>query len=651
MISQLTLPTEKARLARRALLLVIQATFAGLGYAGAYALAYNFHPSSAVAAPAFALTLPYLLAVRVLTAHLFHLDRGYWQHFGSRDLLRLTAGVTAGSLLFAVALLAMGWLRAVGANVLVDEWMLAMALNGGARLLARLRHERAGWTGAHRARRAFIIGAGETGEQIARQLQHDPRHKIHVAGFIDDDPAKRGAILHGIRVLGPADGLRELAVKHHVDLALVAIPSATTEQLRRLVSQAVRAEVQVKALPLLKNLVTDDVRLQQFHDVQVEDLLGRDAVSLDLRSVRPDLAGKVVVVTGGAGSIGSELARQIARFHPLQLILVDRAESPLYFTHLELAKAHPEIQVVPVLASVTNAERMRRVFEHYRPDCVFHTAAYKHVPLLEASVIEGVWNNVLGTLRIARAAARAHTKKFVLISTDKAANPRSVLGVTKLIAERLVLELPSLVASSTDFRAVRFGNVLGSEGSVVPLFKRQLAEGGPITVTHPEVRRYFMTIPEAAQLVLQALALPEAAGRIAILEMGRQVRIVDLAEQLVRLAGFVPHQDIEIVFTGLRPGEKLEEELVAQGERARPTSVDKIRVVEHTAPPRRGLARRLRALAHAASNRDESGLLRALAALAPEYQVDGAAAPVAAAPVKRTAPAPTPAAPTVSAAS
>jgi FlaA1/EpsC-like NDP-sugar epimerase len=385
------------------------------------------------------------------------------------------------------------------------------------------------------------------------------------------------------------------------------------------VDQCSGTGVELKIVPPLKEIVAGPVSPSQLREVQIEDLLGREPVRLDVRAAGPDLAGKVVMITGAGGSIGSELARQVARFHPQRLLLLERAESPLYFTSLEVAKANPAVQVVPLLASVTNGERLDRIFEQHRPDVVFHAAAYKHVPMLEGNVVEGVWNNVIGTLRVARCAARHGARKFVLISTDKAVHPTSVLGVTKRLAERVVRELPLLRASATDFRVVRFGNVLGSDGSVVPLFQRQLETGGPLTVTHPEVRRYFMTISEAVQLVLEAAALPEAAGRIAILEMGEQVRILDLAEQMIRLAGLVPYKDVRIEFTGLRPGEKLEEELLAKGERAAATSVDKIRVVQSNGVHGEELARQLRQLAAVAARRDQRSLIRALTALVPDY--------------------------------
>ena len=613
-----TIPGSPVR--HRAFVVACHCALTVLAYLGAYALRFDL----AIPAEAFARcleTLPYLLVLRLGASHYFRLDRGYWQHVGLRDLFQLTAAATVGSVLFPAALLLFGTLEGIPPSVFVLDWVLVVALMAGVRVVARVVRERARPVPAARGQRTFIIGAGVAGERLLRHILHGGPGAFDVVGLIDDDPAKRGRSLHDVSVLGTAEQLSGLVALYDVRAALIAVPSATPAELRRLVDRCTDARVDVKILPpTLTDLVPEDVSVSGVRDVQVNDLLGREPVRLDLNAVGPDLAGKVVVVTGAGGSIGSELARQIAQYHPLQLVLIDRAESPLYFIQLEISQANPAVGVVPVLASVTNADRLRRVFERYRPDCVFHAAAYKHVPLLEGNLVEGVWNNVVGTLCVARSAARTNCGKFVLISTDKAVKPTSVLGVTKLIAERIVRELPSLRDTATDFRVVRFGNVLNSDGSVLPLFRRQLAAGGPLTVTHPEVRRYFMTIPEAVQLVLQATALPEAAGRIALLEMGTQVRIVDLAEQLIRLAGLIPHKDVDIVFTGLRPGEKLEEELFGPDEQVVETSVDKIRLVERTSLPAEGLARRLRRLIQVAAGHDEVALRRVLSALAPEYQ-------------------------------
>lgn len=599
--------------------MMAQLGLCALAYAGALLVAYDFRiPDEAWRA--FAGSVGLLLIIRLALLYRFRLDRGPWRHTGLHDLLRLTAAIALGSLLFPAVLIATGRQLGLPASVYVIEGLLALGLLAGARLAIRTAHERRYASTPRCGQRAFIIGAGEAGEQLLRQLIHDGRHHYDVVGLIDDDVTKRGNVLHGITVLGDTDDLRWLAPMHRVSVVLIAIPSARPDQLRRIVERAMDARVQTRLLPPLQDLVSGDVNLSQVREVQVEDLLGREPVTLDLAAAGPEFSGKVVLITGAGGSIGAELARQVARFHPLRLILLERAESPLYFTHLDVARANPAVDVVPALASVTNEERLEQLFDRWRPDIVFHAAAYKHVPLLEANLIEGVWNNVIGTLRVARCAAQYGVRRFVLISTDKAVNPSSVLGATKLLAERVVLELPSLRSSGTDFRVVRFGNVLGSDGSVVPLFKRQLAAGGPLTVTHPEVRRYFMTIPEAVQLVLQASVLADGAGRIALLEMGTQVRIADLAEQLIRLAGLVPHMDVKIQFTGLRPGEKLEEELVAANETPIPTGIAGIRVIERNGTAGGVLAQRLRQLMQATAQHNEAGILKALMALVPEYR-------------------------------
>jgi len=468
-------------------------------------------------------------------------------------------------------------------------------------------------------KRTFIIGAGEAGEQLLRQLLHEPRRTLRVVGLVDDDPDTHGRSLHGVRVLGGTVALPQLAAAHRVQLLVIAVPSATRAELQRIVERCVEAKLPFQILPRLQDLLAGRAKIRELRDVQLEDLLGREPVTIRLDEVERDLAGKTILITGGGGSIGSELARKVARFRPRRIVLLDRAENTLYFAAVELHRAHPDIELLPVIANVTNYERVGEIFRTYQPTYVYHAAAYKHVPLCEANVSEAVWNNIVGTRRLAEAAARYGVAKFVLISTDKAVNPTSVLGATKRVAERVVLELPYLAAAGTDVRVVRFGNVLGSDGSVLPLFRRQLAAGGPLTVTHPEVTRYFMTIPEAAELVLQAAALPEARGRIAMLEMGEQVRIVDLAEHLIRLSGLVPHRDIRIEFTGLRPGEKLHEELVAAGETAQPTSIGKVYVVEPKSHDLLTFRLGLERLAAVLRRGDDEGVLRGIAVLVPEY--------------------------------
>ncbi|MGH7520172.1 MAG: polysaccharide biosynthesis protein [Gemmatimonadales bacterium] len=630
---------SRLRAYRRQLSVAGHLILVSFAYLIAYALRFDFHiPPEQLRN--YAATLPYLLALRLALFHRFGLFRGYWHLVGVRDLRQLVAAVTLGSLGFVALLVFVGRVGTMPLVVPVLDWAITIMLAGGIRFLARwikeepFRRPSRGQRGLlrwikeeplrrrpRRGRTSIIIGAGVAGERLLRQLQHDPRHPLNVVGIVDDDPNKHGRTLHGVPVLGGANELRRYAAIHHAQQIVIATPSATPEQIRVLVARAAETGVAVKILPPQVDLLSpDEPQINQVRDVQVEDLLGRAPVQLEMKDVAPEIAGKVILVTGAGGSIGSELVRQIARFNPRRLLLLDRAESPLYFIHHEVSEAHPAIDVVPILASVTNAARLDRMFESYRPDCVFHAAAYKHVPMLEWNMIEGVWNNVVGTLRLAQSAARAGTRKFVLISTDKAVNPLSILGATKRVAEHIVRELPSLRASGTDFRVVRFGNVLGSDGSVVPLFKKQIAVGGPVTVTHPEMKRFLMTIPEAAQLVLEAAALPEAAGRIAVLEMGTQVRILELAEQLIRLSGLVPYHDVQIVFTGLRPGEKLEEELVAPNETLAKTSVEKIRVVAGNGGAGGTLARQIRSLIAVTSEGDERAMVRALSAIVSEYQ-------------------------------
>ena len=604
---------------RRALVVASQVALTALAYLLAFAVAYDFR-IDAVAMSRFVATLPWLLALRLLLSHRFRLDRSYWQHVSLPDVVNLVAWSTIGSALFPLALALVGQIEGIPASIFIVDWLLVTALTAGVRVAARWGRERSNPVPMASGRRTFIVGAGTAGEQLLRQILHDPRHAFHVCRLIDDDPAKLGLRLHGIPVVGPISEMKRLAALHHATLALIAIPTASPEALRRIIDACTEAGLEVKMLPPLQDLIDGDVQMANVREVRIEDLLGREPVHTDVAGVAPEIQGKVVLVTGAGGSIGSELVRQLARLRPHQLILLERAESPLYFIQHEVCRNNPGLEAIPVLASVTNLDRLQQTFDTYRPDIVFHAAAYKHVPMLEANVVEGVWNNVMGTLRVARCAARAGTGKFVFISTDKAVNPVNVLGTTKRIAERIVLELPSLRSSGTDFRVVRFGNVLGSDGSVVPLFKKQLEAGGPLTVTHPDVKRYFMTIPEAVQLVLQSATLPEAAGRIALLEMGTQVPIVQLAEQLIRLHGLTPGKDIKIVFTGLRPGEKLEEELVAPGEKAMQTSLEKIKVIECSGIDGAILAQRLRHLLHLMARHDEPTLLRALATLIPEHQ-------------------------------
>jgi FlaA1/EpsC-like NDP-sugar epimerase len=524
---------------------------------------------------------PLVLLVRMATFAGFGLFHGWWRHAGMHDLLSITKAVTVSSVLLLALLFGAGVLPEFPRSIVLLDWLLCLFVIGGARFSLRIaREERIDRRRAVVGKPTLILGAGVAAEQLLRHIRFDPASEIRPVGLLDDDTEKHGMRLHGVPILGTTEDLARIAEARGARLLVIATPSATRAQMKRMVDLCVATGLQFKIVPSLRELVDGSTRIGQLRSVEIEDLLGRDSVSLDLEQVEMDLGGSTVLITGGAGSIGSELARQVAAFGPARLILVEQAESNLYFTHMEISEAHPTLEVLPVVADVCDERRMGQIFARHRPDYVFHAAAYKHVPMMEANVGEAVRNNVLGTLCVARRAAEYGARKFVLISTDKAVRPSSVMGATKRISERIVLGLPELRQSGTDFRAVRFGNVLGSDGSVIPLFKRQLAAGAPITVTHPDITRYFMTIPEAVQLVLMAAALPEAAGRISMLEMGEPVRILDLAENLIRLSGLEPYTDVPIVFSGLRPGEKLHEELMSGVEETIGTRLEKIRVVQ-----------------------------------------------------------------------
>ena len=603
---------------RRPLVLGLHLLLVPLVYRAAFALRFDLSVPASME-PVFAATVPWLTAARLGSFAMFGLFRGWFRHAGMRDLEALVKAVTLSSLLLLVALFLTREVAELPRSILVLDWGLAVLVFGGIRFGVRAVREQRLWPRRPGgAQRALLIGAGAAAERLLRECQRDGESEIWPVAIVDDDPDKRWMRLHGVPVVGTTADIRSAADRSGARLLVIAIPSATREQMRAIVDACLETELEFKIVPSLRELLDGQARLGELRNVQIEDLLGREAIDLGLDGPRGDLQGRSVLVTGGAGSIGSELARQVARFAPARLLVLDQAESPLYFVHLELKQAHPELEVVPLIADVTDQSRMEAIFRRWRPDYVFHAAAYKHVPLMEDNAVEAVRNNVLGTLLVAGCAARSGAEKFVLISTDKAVYPSSVMGATKRIAEQIVLGWPALTGSATDFRAVRFGNVLGSDGSVIPLFKRQLAAGQPLTVTHPDVTRYFMTIPEAVQLVLQAAALPEAAGRISMLEMGKPVRIVDLAENLVRLSGLEPYRDVPIVFTGLRPGEKLHEELMSEREATVPTHVPKVRVVQTAEPDQGTLTSGLDRLGAAVALGNPDDALAAVCALVPE---------------------------------
>lgn len=420
-------------------------------------------------------------------------------------------------------------------------------------------------------KRAIILGAGRSGAMLERELRH--RGGYRLVGFLDDNPRLRNVEVHGVPVLGTIEELPSIGQQLRVDIVIIAVPSATNQQMQRIVRICESSDIEFRTLPTLQDLGSKATRINVLKKVAIDDLLGREPVSLDWDALRTGLVGKRVMVTGGGGSIGSELCRQIARLNPVELVVVDHSEYSLYRIDLELRSEFDDLVFSSILGDICDPATVETVIDRYQPEVIFHAAAYKHLPILQTQVREAVRNNVMGTMRLAEAADRHGVGTFVLISTDKAVNPANIMGATKRVAEMYCQDMNN--HSDTSFVTVRFGNVLNSNGSVVPLFKEQIARGGPVTVTHPEITRYFMTIAEASQLIMQA-ALQGQGGEIYVLDMGEPVRITFLAEQLIRLAGKEPGKDIQIVYTGLRPGEKLFEELFHELEPNEKTGHEKI---------------------------------------------------------------------------
>ncbi len=500
-------------------------------------------------------------------------NTGYWRYTSLDEAVRIglanTAGSIAGGMIIVLAVH-----PGIPRSLYVLEWLTSCSFALGARFAVRLlitarNNDR---TGGDRTR-TLIYGAGTAGLALARELRVNHSLKSELVGLIDDDARKVGLTFHGTRVLGTGEALGALAKKYEVEQVLIAIPSATGPQLVRMLQSAIDAEVDYKMVPGLADIIHGTELGKQIRDVAVEDLLGRRPVLLDEDRIRERIAGKTVLVTGAAGSIGSEICRQIARFSPLALVGFDEAETPLFQLDRELNNKFPQLAFFPELGNITRSGNVQQAMERYQPSIVYHAAAYKHVPMMERHVFAAVENNIFGTWNVASAAIDHGVEDFVMISSDKAVRPTSMMGATKRIAELVINALQK--QGKTRFIAVRFGNVLGSNGSVVPIFKEQIAAGGPVTITHPEMRRYFMTIPEATQLVLQAFSIGKG-GEVFVLDMGEPVRIVDLARNLVLLSGLRPDRDIKFEFTGLRPGEKLFEELNLQNEQFMPTAHGKI---------------------------------------------------------------------------
>lgn len=558
------------------------------------------------------------IPVKLASFRFLGLDRRWARYASMSDLMRIAASNLIGSFL-ALALLLI-FRVPVPRSILVIDLLLCVTMTAGLRVTVRLMSDlakpRTG--GQSTTRRTIIYGAGNAGASLLRDIEQHPGVNYSIVCFVDDNPHKQGLILQGKNVLGTGADLPWIAKQQKVDLILVAVPSASGLQMRRILERCNAAGVPYKTIPGLAELMEGGLA-GQIRDVAVEDLLGRTPVNLEHERITGALRGQVVLVTGAAGSIGSEICRQIAAFQPRMIVGFDIAESPLFYLEQELARTMPGVRFVAEIGSIQNAARLRETFETYSPSTVYHAAAYKHVPLMEQHIFEAIENNVFGTLNVVQTAREFGVREFVMISSDKAVRPANIMGATKRIAELVVRSLPP---EDGKYVSVRFGNVLGSNGSVVPIFKDQIARGGPVTVTHPEMSRYFMTIPEACQLVLQASTMGQG-GEIFVLDMGEPVRIVDLARNLILLSGFRPDHDIRIEFTGVRPGEKLTEELSLLEEGLVNTHHSKIRVFAGVTLRWEGLAPRLEILRQSCETRSAHLLLEGIRGIIPDYTPSG----------------------------
>jgi FlaA1/EpsC-like NDP-sugar epimerase len=580
--------------------------------------------------------LPFVLIIKISCFYFFDLYRGMWRYTSISDLLNIIKASCVSSLVI-VCLILFSHSRFIGfpRSVFIIDWCFTILLISGYRVCIRLYFEQNSgdktlsiptrqvltmfFKKMAETKRLLIIGAGNGGEKIYREIHNNANLQFTVIGFLDDDLAKVGRKIHGIPVLGRINDIKRIAKLVNADEALIAIPSATSSEMRNILAHCKECGIQFKTIPGMGELINGKVTVNTIREVDYRDLLGREMIKLDEDKIGSYIKKARVMVTGAGGSIGSELCRQICRFKPECIVLFERAESPLFEINHELEHDFGDIEIIPILADVQDKEQVEKAFEAYQPQTVFHAAAYKHVPMLEIQPWKAVDNNIQGTANLIEITNKFNVERFVFVSTDKAVRPANVMGASKRIAEMLIQSQNGCGLSPTKYMTVRFGNVVGSVGSVVPLFKKQIQKGGPVTVTHPDVTRFFMTIPEACQLILQAGAMGNG-GEIFLLEMGTSIKIVDMARDLIRLSGFEPEEDIKIEYIGLRPGEKLYEELIIEGEDVIPTSHEKIMVLKGMDCNIQLLNGEINHLIHIAKDQESKKIKDKLKEIVPEYR-------------------------------
>jgi len=555
---------------------------------------------------------PLLIVLRLVAFRIFNLHHGWWRYTGIPDAINVTKAVAASTLMFWLIAGQLWLLRGFPRSIYLLEAVIAIFFLAGARIASRALAESV-TADVKSSKRCIVIGAGAASHAILREIRR-PESGYSAVGCVDDDPSKSGMNINGIKVLGRVEDLPNLVELHDVDEILIAVPSATDKQMERFLEICDQTEVQFRTLPGLKEILNGTVSIKELREVRLEDLLGRRPVNMDLAAVRREIEGRCVLITGAAGSIGSELCRQIIQYDPACLVCVDQCETGLFHLQADLKRRRIHSDLIVRVADITDSERMRAIFESYMPGTVFHAAAYKHVPMMEANVEEAIKNNVIGLITLLDLAEETECESFVLVSSDKAVNPRSIMGATKRIGEQVLASRPN---AGMRCASVRFGNVLGTAGSVVPVLQEQLRNNEPLTLTHPEARRFFMTLGEAVALVIQAFAIAEH-GDILVLDMGEQVRILDLARNLVKLSG--KHlDDVSVTYTGLRPGEKIDEELFYVTEQVLSTSHDRINRARGTITPWTELQKKLGELQVQLASADPDQLRRRVQDLVPEY--------------------------------